>query len=147
LIEAATERARVRVLFPASLAAGAGPTSAACFPVPDLPHDLLFQRVAAVVHHGGAGTFASAALAGCPQGVVAHLGDQYYHGYRIETLGVGPAPLPARRLTVARLARLLAQLASEAAFATSAQALAPRIRRDGADQAVKIIEAIVTGAA
>jgi sterol 3beta-glucosyltransferase len=97
----------------------------------------------AVVHHGGAGTFASAALAGCPQGVVAHLGDQYYHGYRVEALGVGPAPLHANRLTVSSLARLMVELSSNTGFARAARSVAPQLGREGADKAVKIIERIV----
>lgn len=53
----------------------------------------------------------------------------------------------AGALTVSRLARLISQLASDAAFALSAQALAPRIHRDGGAQAVKIIEEMMAGAA
>jgi UDP:flavonoid glycosyltransferase YjiC (YdhE family) len=95
----------------------------------------------AVVDQCGGGPFASAALAGCPQGVVAHLGDQYYHGYRVETLGVGPAPLYASRLTVASLARLMVELSSNAAYAMAARSVAPQLGRDGVDQAVRFIQA------
>jgi UDP:flavonoid glycosyltransferase YjiC (YdhE family) len=34
---------------------------------------------------------------------VPHLGDQYYHGYRIEDLGVGPPPILLRMLTARKL--------------------------------------------
>jgi vancomycin aglycone glucosyltransferase len=40
-------------------------------------HRPLFPRVAAVVHHGGAGTTAAATRAGRPQVVVPHLFDQF----------------------------------------------------------------------
>lgn len=45
------------------------------------PHGKLFPRCAAVVHHGGAGTTATAARAGVPQLVVPHCGDQFYWGH------------------------------------------------------------------
>jgi UDP:flavonoid glycosyltransferase YjiC (YdhE family) len=143
LIVAAAERAGVRALFPATPAASASTTWRTCLAVAGVPHDLLFPRVMAVIHHGGAGTFASAALAGCPQGVVAHLGDQYYHGYRVEALGVGPAPLHANRLTVSSLARMMAELSSNPSFGSAARSLAPQLGLDGVDQAAKIIESIV----
>jgi UDP:flavonoid glycosyltransferase YjiC (YdhE family) len=70
-------------------------------------HARLFPRVAAVVHHGGAGTTHSAARAGVPQIVVPHLLDQFYFGLRVAELGVGPPPIPRKRLSVARLAETL----------------------------------------
>jgi vancomycin aglycone glucosyltransferase len=77
-------------------------------------HAALFPRVAAVVHHGGAGTTTTAARAGVPQLVVPHLLDQFYWAHRVHLLGLGPPPLPRRRLRVDRLAaRLLAVLESE----------------------------------
>jgi len=139
LIVAAAERAGVRTLFATGQRASASTSSRTHLAVEDVQHDLLFPRVMAVIHHGGAGTFASAALAGCPQGVVAHLGDQYYHGYRVETLGVGPAPLHASRLTVSSLARLMVELSSNAAYAMAARSVAPQLARHGVDQAVKTL--------
>ncbi len=49
----------------------------------------LFPRVAAVVHHGGAGTTHAAALAGVPQVVIPHLYDQPYYAQRVVDLGIG----------------------------------------------------------
>jgi vancomycin aglycone glucosyltransferase len=47
-----------------------------CFAVGEVNHQVLFGRVAAVVHHGGAGTTTTAARAGAPQVVVPQLADQ-----------------------------------------------------------------------
>jgi len=52
-------------------------------------HDQLFRHAAAVVHHGGAGTTASALHAGKPQLVVPHIGDQTFFGREVERLGCG----------------------------------------------------------
>jgi vancomycin aglycone glucosyltransferase len=51
----------------------------------------LFPRVAAVVHHGGAGTTTAAARAGVPQVIVPMRYDQHYFAKRIGELGIGTA--------------------------------------------------------
>lgn len=60
-----------------------------CFSVGDLNHSKLFPRVAAVVHHGGAGTTSTAARAGTPQVIVPHNYDQFYWAHRVKELGIG----------------------------------------------------------
>lgn len=57
--------------------------------VDDVAHGVLFPRLAAIVHHGGAGTAHAAARAGVPQIVVPHGFDQFDWGRRIEQLGSG----------------------------------------------------------
>jgi vancomycin aglycone glucosyltransferase len=52
-------------------------------------HDQLFRHASAIVHHGGAGTTASALHAGKPQIVVPHIGDQTFFGSEVERLGCG----------------------------------------------------------
>ncbi|MBW1838239.1 MAG: hypothetical protein JRI99_15180, partial [Deltaproteobacteria bacterium] len=69
----------------------------------NLPHHLLFQRTAAVIHHGGAGTTATAARAGVPQIIVPHILDQFYWADRIHLLGLGPEPIWRSKLTGERL--------------------------------------------
>jgi vancomycin aglycone glucosyltransferase len=51
----------------------------------------LFQRVAAVVHHGGAGTTTAAIGAGAPQVVIPQHHDQFYFAQRVNDLGIGSA--------------------------------------------------------
>lgn len=62
-----------------------------CLTVGEVNLAALFERVAAVVHHGGAGTTTAAALARVPQVVVPHLYDQPYYAQRVEDLGIGAA--------------------------------------------------------
>jgi len=71
------------------------------------PHHVLFRRVAAVVHHGGAGTTHTAARAGVPQIVVPHLADQYYWAYRVHHLGLAAAPLDRNALSSRALERAI----------------------------------------
>ncbi|KAJ9419244.1 hypothetical protein FOXG_16341 [Fusarium oxysporum f. sp. lycopersici 4287] len=70
----------------------------------DCPHDWLFQRVSAVVHHGGAGTTAAGIAAGRPTVIVPFFGDQPFWGQMIAQAGAGPTPIPFKELTAEILA-------------------------------------------
>lgn len=59
----------------------------------------LFPRMAAVVHHGGAGTVHAAARSGVPQVIIPHTADQYYWGERIYRLKLGPKAIPLPKIT------------------------------------------------
>ena len=69
------------------------------------PHRWLFPSVAAVIHHGGAGTTASGLLAGRPTIVCPFQGDQYFWGAAVHRAGAGPEPMPAKKLTPSGLPR------------------------------------------
>ena len=88
--------------------------------VEDVPHALLFPRVAGVVHHGGAGTTSTAARAGVPQFAVPHVLDQFFWGHRIHQLGLGPPPLRRSRLAVDPLAERVRALLEAEFLADSA---------------------------
>lgn len=132
----------------AVVSAGWGGLNASALPpsvygLESAPHDWLFPRMAAVVHHGGAGTTAAALRAGVPSFVVPFLGDQPFWGARVHALGVGPAPLPRKDLTPSRLAAALAQMDDPAMRARAAD-LGARIRaEDGVGAAVRILEEAV----
>ena len=104
------------------------------------PHEWLFPRMAAVVHHGGMGTVAAGLRAGCPALVIPRFADQPMWARRLQALGVSPPPLPHRRLSAERLARALQQLTSDAALRERADSLAARIRaEDGVAVAVRFL--------
>jgi len=104
-----------------------------------LPYDWLFPRVAAVVHHGGAGTTGLALQAGVPAIVVPFTVDQPFWGSRVAALGVGPTPIPRKRLTQERLADALRSTVADEAMCARAAALGERIRaEDGVTAAVEI---------
>jgi sterol 3beta-glucosyltransferase len=108
-----------------------------------VPHDWLFDRVAAVVHHGGAGSTAAGLRAGKPTLICPFVGDQPFWGARVRALGVGPAPLPARRLT-AGLAERLGGLTRSEHYRRGAERLGARIRdEDGTRVAVETLETLV----
>ncbi|KAK1755035.1 glycosyltransferase family 28 domain-containing protein [Echria macrotheca] len=77
------------------------------FMLGNCPHDWLFPRVSAVVHHGGAGTSAAGIKAGKPTIVVPFFGDQPFWGAMIAKAGAGPAPIPAKKLNAENLAEAI----------------------------------------
>ncbi|KAM0852933.1 hypothetical protein ACQ4PT_051425 [Festuca glaucescens] len=77
------------------------------FIVEDCPHDWLFPRCTAVVHHGGAGTTAAGLIAGCPTTIVPFFGDQFFWGELIHARGVGPAPIRVTELTTEGLSNAI----------------------------------------
>ena len=95
------------------------------------PHSRLLPHAAAVIHHGGIGTTGQALLAGKPQLVLPHMGDQHDHARRVERLGVGRHMDPAR-FTVDQAAPVLAALLADTGVAERADALAHRIRGEDA---------------
>jgi UDP:flavonoid glycosyltransferase YjiC (YdhE family) len=104
------------------------------------PHDWLFSRMAAVVHHGGAGTTASGLRAGKPTVICPFFGDQSFWGERVHALGVGPAPVPQKSLTAERLSAAINQAVNSADVRAKAEALSAAIRtEDGVACAVAAI--------
>jgi vancomycin aglycone glucosyltransferase len=112
--------------------------AADCIAVGDVSHDVLFPRVAAVVHHGGAGTTAAAARAGVPQVITPMFGDQFYWAGRIVALGVG-ATTTHTTMTEESLTDALGE-AFDSAVAVRARSLATQVRWDGAEIAARRLE-------
>ena len=106
-----------------------------------IPFSWLFPRVAAVVHHGGAGTTAAGLRAGVPSVVIPFFGDQPYWGQRIADFGVGPAPIPRKKLTAERLAQAIQTAVTDQAMRHRAAELGAKIRaEDGIARAVAVVE-------
>ncbi|MCW8133527.1 MAG: glycosyltransferase family 1 protein [Planctomycetota bacterium] len=71
-----------------------------------VPHDWLFARSAALIHHGGIGTLARGLLHGLPMLVEPYGNDQFFNAQRAIMLGVGAAMHP-HKLTAEGIARIL----------------------------------------
>lgn len=103
-----------------------------------VPHDWLFPRMAAVVHHGGASTTAAGLRAGVPSIIVPFFADQPLWGQRVADLGVGPSPIPYKELSVEGLAAAIQQAVSDEVMRSRAIAIRQKIREeDGVTNAVE----------
>lgn len=131
------------------LASGWGGLKAADLPkdmlmIEAAPHDWLFPRMAAVVHHGGSGTTAAGLRAGKPNVICPFLGDQPFWGWAVHQTGVGPKPIPQRKLTVDRLAEAVAAAVNDRQMQQRAAALSEKIRaEDGVARAIEIIGCVI----
>ena len=113
------------------------------FTLTEVLHDWLFPRMAAVVHHGGAGTTAAGLRTGMPTIITPMYSDQFFWGQRVAALGVGPPPIPQKHLTTERLATAIRLATSDQAMQERARAVGQKLREeDGVAQAVRVIEAI-----
>lgn len=111
------------------------------FVIDSAPHSWLFPRMSAVVHHGGAGTTAEGLRAGIPTVIVPFIVDQLFWGKRIRELGAGPEPIPARQLTVEKLADAIKMATTDPKMKERAAAIGTSIRaEDGVGNAVKIVK-------
>ena len=111
------------------------------FMIGSIPHSWLFPKMAAVVHHGGAGTTAAGLAAGIPSIITPFFGDQPFWGQRVYALGVGPQPIPRRHLTANNLAEAIQCAVSDRVMHKNAANLGERIRAEnGIAQAVAVIE-------
>ena len=108
-----------------------------CFAVGEVNQQALFGRVAAVIHHGGAGTTTTATRAGAPQVVVPQWADQPYWADRVAALGIGVA----HDVTAPTTGSLSAALSTALTPQTQARAaaVAGTIRTDGATVAAKLL--------
>lgn len=93
------------------------------------PHLKLFPHMAAVIHHGGAGTTASSAISGVPQIIVPHILDQYYWGHQVYQSHLGPKPIWRSKLTSQKLAAAIQECLSNDPIRQKAKAASEMINR------------------
>ena len=142
LIAAAVNRAGVRAVVQAGWA-GLAPVGDNILLVGDLPHDWLFPRVAAVVHHAGAGTTGAGLRAGVPAVSVPVVLDQPFWAARLHHLGVGPPPLPQREVTASALAGAMRSCIDDQSYRNRAVEVARRIRgEDGSAAVLTLIDGL-----
>jgi len=109
--------------------------------IDSVPHDWLFPRVAAVVHHGGAGTTAAGFRAGVPTVIIPFAADQFFWADRVLKLGVGVTPGSRKKLTVEKLFQAIESVMTDESIRLRAKRLGESIRQeDGLKQAVKDVE-------
>lgn len=105
-----------------------------------IPHHWLFPKIAAVVHHGGAGTTHTGLLYGLPTLICPFGADQPFNGDRIHIKKLGPEPIPVRDITAHKFASAVKKLIHEPDYATNAQRVSQILRsQDGVATAANVI--------
>ncbi len=116
------------------------------FFVEAVPHTWLFPRMAAVIHHGGAGTTGVGLRSGVPNIITPAGADQFAWAQRVVQLGVGPPASDMKSLSPEKLAQAINRAVHDPALRARAAALGERIRlENGIAQAVEVIERHAAG--
>lgn len=105
------------------------------FPIEYVPHDWLYARVKVAAHHGGAGTTSASLHAGIPSIVMPLAIDQFFWGERVYKLGVGPKPIPQRKLNAENLSQAITQALTEDAMNARAKTVSEALSKENGIQA------------
>lgn len=101
------------------------------FMLENTPHDWLFPKVSAVIHHGGAGTTAIGLKCGRPTMIVPFFGDQPFWGAMVAKAKAGAHEcIPYKELTAERLAEGIKQCLTDEAK-QNVQEIADSIAKEG----------------
>lgn len=134
-VVATAERAEPPASLPASI-----------YPAGPVPHAWLFPRMAATVHHAGAGTVAEALRAGVPSVCMPFGADQFFWARHVAELRCGPPPVSRRGLTAERLAAAIDASLNDPIFRARAAAIGAQIAAErGVERAVALITSHVAG--
>ncbi len=104
------------------------------------PYAWLLPRMASAVIHGGSGTTGLCLRAGIPTLIVPFVADQPYWGKRLHDLGVGPSPVPYKKLSVDSLASAISTAVQDAGMRQQAVDLGIKLRAEnGLAEAVRLV--------
>ncbi len=109
------------------------------FALDSIPHTWLFNHVAAVCHHGGAGTSAAGFTAGIPSIIIPFSNDQFAWAHRSYDLGIGVKPIYSKDLTSDHLAAAINE-AYHPDIRKQASLIGEQIKlENGADDCAKVV--------
>jgi vancomycin aglycone glucosyltransferase len=109
--------------------------------VDDMPFEILFPRLAAIVYHGGTGTMAAAARAGMPQVAFPFMADQFENRKQIIKLGLGPDASVFKKLSSKILISSINECISNTSYKQNAMEISRKLQdSDGLGMTVGIIE-------
>jgi sterol 3beta-glucosyltransferase len=112
--------------------------------VKSAPHEWLFPKVAAIIHHGGAGTTTASFRSGVPSVVAPVLADQFDHSRLVNRLGVGIGfSKQINSLKWQELSEAIRRAVNDSEMKSKAAELSKQLlsERNGADVAVEEVEA------
>jgi vancomycin aglycone glucosyltransferase len=109
--------------------------------VDEMPFELLFPRLAAIVYHGGTGTMAAVSRAGIPQAAFPFMGDQFDNRKQILKLGLGPNTCDFKKITAAAISSAITECISNDKYKKNAVEISQRLQKvNGIELTVQLIE-------
>lgn len=109
--------------------------------VDEIPFELLFPRLAAIVYHGGTGTMAAAARAGIPQAAFPFMADQFENRMQIVKLGLGPYACDFKKISAKAISTAITECISNEKFKQIAMEISWKLKySNGLGLTVKLIE-------
>jgi UDP:flavonoid glycosyltransferase YjiC (YdhE family) len=143
IVAAARRKAGVRMAIQAGWASlGAGlQDDDDMIVIGEAPHDWLFPKMAAVVHHAGAGTTAAGLRAGTPTVSVPMITDQPFWASRVTNLGAGPKAVPYKKLSAEALGAAISDAVTRDSYRSRAQGIAKQLAsEDGAFPVIRALD-------
>jgi vancomycin aglycone glucosyltransferase len=109
--------------------------------VDEIPFELLFPRLAAIVHHGGTGTMAAAARAGIPQVAFPFMADQFENRKQIVKLGLGPNACDFKKLSANALSSAITECVTKDKYKKNVEEISQKLQgSNGLELTLKLIE-------
>lgn len=109
--------------------------------VDEMPFDLLFPKMAAIIYHGGTGTMAAVARAGIPQAAFPFMGDQFDNRKQIVKLGLGPETCDFKKITAESISAAIKECVTNDKYRKNAAEIAQRLQNvNGVELTVRLIE-------
>jgi UDP:flavonoid glycosyltransferase YjiC (YdhE family) len=109
--------------------------------VDEIPFELLFPSLAAVIYHGGTGTMAAIARAGIPQAAFPFMGDQFENRKQIVKLGLGPNTCDFKKMTAESISTAISECITNEEYKQNAIAISHRLQNvNGIELTIQLIE-------
>ena len=109
--------------------------------VDEIPFELLFPRLSAIVYHGGTGTMAAASRSGVPQAAFPFMGDQFDNRTQIIKLGLGPVTCDFKKVTPEAISSAITECISDEKYKTKAVEISQRLQNvNGIELTIQLIE-------
>lgn len=111
--------------------------------VDEIPFELLFPRLAAIIYHGGTGTMAAAARAAIPQAAFPFMADQFENRKQIVKLGLGPQTCDFKKLTANAISSAIKDCVNNSEFKKKAGEISEKLKMtDGLELTINLLERI-----
>jgi vancomycin aglycone glucosyltransferase len=109
--------------------------------VDEMPFEILFPQLAAIVYHGGSGTMAAASKAGIPQIAFPFMADQFENRKQIVKLGLGPNTCDFKKLSAEALSLAITECITNENYLKNAQGLSQKLKdTNGVNLTIELIE-------